>query len=492
MSEIFGEKAGISRLEKNIFVIFGEMMFFVVFLMLWLFSKTMAEMEAVMFSPGMITFLLIGFLISCLIMTVHIFYLAYLWIVLVRDEKIKELSTRMYRFETFIVPRKKITLRSYSKRTMQPTPMVQAREQTERLINSAMIKYICRKLQQRELPTEFNLDLIFKSLQKNIHWGEPNDLTKAEEKEMYEIVEEAEKLADDLVVESFEFDSQIMQKIGKNLVNVGPREVINAFLLYYKKKFTSPKHDNIFNAIQTVAETSEELVKKYSQPPGTKKELYPFIYFFEQKIMIDNKMGFKDLSLRNGIGKKDRKVINEINTLFGASDPKSVIIWRPYDQSDPERKIYKFNEIINDYIPSYVVEGTYFFMGSVAGIPILLDILSIEQLKNYYDARFDLAGLNNLKLDALTFLLVALAERWDRRNQTEKRNDLYSKVTQFQTELATKQIDTFLKEAKEEVKNRKSDITFIPKKLDLTFWIAFTLGFLLAGIGGILLFKFGG
>jgi hypothetical protein len=206
--------------------------------------------------------------------------------------------------------------------------------------------------------------------------------------------------------------------------------------------------------------------------------LQAFIYFFEDTLHIDSEMGFRDVALTSD----EKNIIGELGDLFGSAEPKAAIIWKPYDQADSERQTYKYNEMLNDYVRSFVVEGQYFYMGSIAGVPILLDILAVDQLQMFYNARFDLAGLNNLKLNSLTFLLIALAERWDRRKQTETRNELYSKVTQFQSEMGEKQITEFLRGVKSDIHAKKTEFTVLPKKVDLSFWLSFILGGLVIGI----------
>ena len=164
MPETIGERVGVSRLEKNVFIVMFELIGFIISIMSWSFSNSLNEIKPDLNLGSTITFWMIVFLSVTGILTIHGVYLAFLSIILKRDEEIKELSSRTYKLVTYIVPKKRIVLTTHSKRTMQPYPVNQSEEQTRRLLSSSMIHYICQKLIQDELPTEFNLDLIFKSL----------------------------------------------------------------------------------------------------------------------------------------------------------------------------------------------------------------------------------------------------------------------------------------------------------------------------------------
>jgi hypothetical protein len=484
MSEV-EEHAGVSRLERNVFIVLFELMGFIISVMMYIFSNSLNTLKPGFVSSVAVSGMLVFLIGVSIVMGIHVVYLTFLTLILKRDEEIKELSTRMYKLNTWIVPKKKVVLKTFSNRTMQPTQITQSQDQTVKILASSMIKYICRKLIQNELPTDFNLELVFKTLKDPSYWGSidfnPNK-TKDPDGLMddrKEFVDASERMADEMIEESFQHDSDKIAEVGSRSVEVGPRDLIVKFIENQKNKYLNkPVVNNILDMGATMLSlltVLEEFVKQYESKDD---QLEAFIYFFDETLSIDNEMGFKESNIT--LNPVEQKALGELDELLGKSEPKAAIIWKPYAQSDPERKIYKYNKVLDDYIKSFVVEGYYFFMGSVAGVPILLDILCVDKLQKFYDARFDLSGLNNLKLNALTFLLVALAERWDRRTQSENKNELYAKLTQQQADLSDKQIKNFLTSLRDDIKQTSKDYNIIPKKIDLTFWFAFGLGALLA------------
>jgi len=494
MSEILGERAGISRLEKNIFILMFEFIGFVVVIMFWAMARMLRSFRADLMSEGLITTLMWAFIIFISIIGLHSVYLIFLSVVLRRDEEIKELSSRSYKLNIFIIPKKRVTLRTKAIRSMKPYPISTTIEQVKRIVDSTMLRYICRKLVQEELPSDFKLDMIFKTLKGKEYWG---DIRKVADNDMYSIVPEdaedgegvgdpdmleftdrTEEMADRMVQEVFDDDAKVLSKFKNQNIYVGPKAQVMNFIEKFRERFVAggkaTKLDRIKKIFNLMITDIEAVVDKFSETDDL--ELQPFLYLFDEPVKIDKEMSFKEVDL---LTSEERNILGELGDMFGTAEPKAAIIWKPYHQEENERKIWKYNEVLNDYIPSYIVEGNYFYLGSVAGVPILLDILSIEQLQAFYDARFSVADLNNLKLNALTFLLVALAERWDRRKQTEERNILYSKVAELQSELNSKQVYDFLSHIKKDVQEKKSDYQILPKKIDLSFVVIFLLGLFL-------------
>jgi len=205
---------------------------------------------------------------------------------------------------------------------------------------------------------------------------------------------------------------------------------------------------------------------------------------FDEPLAIDKEMSFRDLQ---ELSSKEIEAITELDKLFGGLEPKAAIIWRPDKESDKERRIWKFNDALQDYVPSYIVEMDLFYLGSIAGIPILLDILTPDHLDAFYEARIAIAEINNLKLKSLTFLLIALSEQWDRMHQSGDRKEMYSKVSQLQQDMNAKMIKSFITSLKDNVEDKKREFQFIPKKVDLTHFFIGFLGLVVgSGLVGLI------
>jgi len=565
MSEEITEKAGISRLEKNVFILMFEFVAFIVCIMFWSTFRMIDNLQPGLLPQGLADAMLYGFIITLIVVIIHGIYLLFLALILKRDEEIKELSKRSYKLDVYIIPKKKVTMKTSVRRSVKPLPIADSKEQATRILGSTMMRYICRKLVQKEVPVEFKLDMIFKDIKKHEYWGDFQPINEednlqayadevGESQEMIRFLDSAEAMSDKMIDEIFQSDQATLDAHSTDNINAGPKEFIKNFLSNQKKIFNQLKkeaadlHKEEFEAQEledadierkdakkdeSKDDKTDESIKKDKFLDQKKKkesrrkkyeefiygteeskdlrnfarfegliddmmdrienvvdyfslheevDLQPFIYFFDEPISVDNEMSFKEAV---SINKGERKILGELGDLFGESEPKAAIIWKPYSQEDNEKMIWKYNEALDDYVKSFQVEGDYFYLGSAAGIPILLDIMSVDKLQAFYDARFTIAGLNNLKLMGLTFLLIALAERWDRRNQTEERNILYSQVSDLQQQINTKEITTYLRNLSKEVKDRKSEYQVAPTKIDISFVIPFILGLL---IGIILTF----
>lgn len=520
---------GMSRVDKHLFLVLFE---FIGFIMTYMVSSMLNMSMTYGFGDyqDLIDVLkttswgILGLLI------IHVIYMVFLSFVVKKDEEIKELNIINQKLKCYFLPGKSIILNGVRRRDVKPVEIYGIAEHTERLLSSSMIRYICRKLIQNELPTEYKLDLIFKKIQGGKYFGdlagdldqdlleEEDDLNedidseeetdeiddndeniskqlnpddqdypkeslveqkvKFVEKGKQKFIDQAEKLADDLVNEIFKSDEEILRSKGSKEIISGPKEKIEKFLDQFLEENDPPKElREACELIREHAKKVKNLVRQFSLE-SQKTDLKAYLYLFDKPISLDQGLGFKnEISLQS----QESEVVSELNELFGELEPKAIIIWKPYNQDEIETKTWKFSSILNNYIRSYRIDGTYFYMGSVSGIPILLDILALDQMQFYYNARFTVKSLNNLKLNALTFLLVALAERWDRRKEAEDRNALYSRVMDFQSKLSANQISSFLEDMKKEIKTRKTEYQ-MPKKTDLTFWVGFILGIAISSV----------
>lgn len=235
----------------------------------------------------------------------------------------------------------------------------------------------------------------------------------------------------------------------------------------------------------TVSFSVGEVLEKFRALKETifPEELSLYLYILNKELQLDQSLYF---SSKEEEPDTDLET-SELFKILGKNAPRAFFLLRPeYEEIEEESLAY--NLTLQDFIKTYTTHYTLFYIGAVGGIPIFVDICNLGQISKLYKLQTSLSSLHEARLTGLIYLIVSLTERWDRRGDSEKRNELYAKLSLYRNELATKEMEILLEKMGKEVKDIKTrtQITLDLKTINITTVvvaaISFILGLLIRGV----------
>jgi hypothetical protein len=147
----------------------------------------------------------------------------------------------------------------------------------------------------------------------------------------------------------------------------------------------------------------------------------------------------------------------EFEELIQAYAPKSVIIWQPEGVDELVRESTEYIPEMDTSVESFAIEGTYFYLGSAAGIPMLLDLISLDRIQDLYHMRIKLGNIHSLRLTSLIYIIMSLIDKSHRQKDTEMRTEIQRQTSEFNTELIQQQFMVKMGEIKAEHQNPYED-----------------------------------
>lgn len=431
------------------------------------------------------------------IVMIEIMYVFYISQIFKKDVLISCLENRSFILTTYFSTTYEMCLRATQRHDRQPIQISTSKAFTKDVLHSMFIYNIASILKKGKVPSGLDIDLSFKPIAKSLkeQVSDPEMLDKNSE-QINEIEDESIKDIEAIfkkedLEESNEEDKEI---------SVGPVEILDSFLKNSRKsnllnikehlKFIDQMIDLYFSKSFDVVSEREKTVKDKDGNITTVieshkvGELVGYLNILDSELYID-----KALSLvSESESKKEREYRYELDKMFGTIRPKVFIVFRPKGVSNIDRPVKVFNEQLNTHIKEYAVKMNLFYFGSVAGIPIFVDILNIIQMQRYEDFRISEGKFRSLKLDSLMFILVLLAQRWETRDQLDLRREMMEKVMRTREDVMLRDFEEFLRNASDHINDIKSKSEnlvkkeFLPRVIDHSHKTSYFCGFMSAAV----------
>jgi len=352
-------------------------------------------------------------------------------------------SQRNMSLTIYFSPFSKIKVRTAASRTQPRRKIDVDPDDLARYLNTKTVEIIKGTIIKGTIP-KLRTDVIFSDVQKFFDELDEN------------------RLKEIMTIEGKEGEQ--LEKMDAE-VEAGPNQVLEE--LFEK---VIPKTCNVI---------AKEIADSYKNSRDNEVNLVPYI----QPLLLP--ISFQSRQESEGFGAE-----SEFEMLIRSYAPKSIIIYQPEGVEDLERDSVEYSEQLDEAVPSFETDGTYFYLGSAAGIPMLLDLIAIEKLGEFYKFRVKLSDFNRLRVKSLTYIILALLDKDNRQRDVAERNEVMKQLSEFNSELINQEFKSKLMFFERMHNNPHRNVNVLPKTLDVSHYTVMILGFVIASVIFLLLSKF--